>query len=48
MKDNNFIALEEKKEINNANNDAILKTFITDSENINSKNEVISSLHNSL
>lgn len=40
MKDNNPNISEEKKELNNATNDAIVKTFITDSDNINSKNEV--------
>jgi len=45
MKDNYSDVLEEeKKEQNDANNDAIIKTFLNDSENINSKNEVNLSL----
>lgn len=41
MKDiNNNCLIDEIKEGNNPNYDAILKTFLTDSDDINSKNEV--------
>jgi len=41
MKDTNtHILEEEKKENNNLNKEVIIKNFITDSEDINSKNEV--------
>jgi len=41
MKDaTNLITDEEKKENLSNNRDAILKTFLTNSDNINSKNEV--------